>query len=54
MQKVYKLMNDNPIARWAVLILVASMAGNGTANGAKLSYKIGASVRCVMDKATKE
>ena len=25
MQKVYKLMNDNPIARWAVLILVASM-----------------------------
>lgn len=25
MQKVYKLMNDNPFARWAVLILVASM-----------------------------
>ena len=25
MQKIYKLMNDNPVARWAVLILVASM-----------------------------
>jgi len=24
-EKVYKLMNDNPIARWSVLILVASM-----------------------------
>lgn len=33
---------------------IMPMAGNGTANGAKLSYKIGASVRCVMDKATKE
>lgn len=25
MQKIYKLMNDNPFARWTVLILVASM-----------------------------
>ena len=29
---------------------IMPMANNGTANGSKLSYKIGAAVRCVMDK----
>lgn len=32
---------------------IMPMAGNGTANGSKLSYKCGASVRCVMDKTAK-
>lgn len=44
--------NDSASAIKNVQFLgIMPMANNGTANGSKLSYKIGAAVRCVMDKA---
>ncbi len=47
----YKTANDpNSGVKNVQFLGIMPMANNGTANGSKLSYKIGAAVRCVLDK----